>query len=85
MTNKIIYKWGPINFKMVSIKGRVVHVGLQNGDVFVWTEQEVNIDIVYYTKWVRLCPTGDEYVGQYRGTVVMPSGLVWHVIEDDVQ
>ena len=63
MLLKIIYKWGPINFKPVPIKGRVVHVGLQNGDLFVWTEQEVNSDKVYHTKLVRFCPTGDEYVG----------------------
>jgi hypothetical protein len=85
MFPKIVYKWGPVNFKMVPIKGRVVHVGLQNGDVFVWTEQEVNLDIVYHMRWVRLYPTGVEYAGQYCGTVIMPSGLVWHVVEVDSQ
>ena len=85
MTNKIVYKWGPIRFDPTPIKGRVVHVGLQEGDVFVWAEQDVNIDVRYVGRSVRLHPTGHEYTGHHHGTVVMPSGLVWHVIEDDVQ
>jgi len=82
MTDKIIYKYGPIGFDGIDIKGRVVHVGLQNDEVFVWTEQEIDTNIRYRGRTVRLYPTGLQFKGNYLGTVVMPSGLVWHVIED---
>jgi len=82
MTDKIIYKYGPIGFDGTVIKGLAVHVGLQNDDVFVWTEQEVDINMRYRDRTVRLYPTGLQFKGDYIGTVVMPSGLVWHVIED---
>ena len=82
MTDKVIYKYGPITFDGASIKGRVVHVDLQNNSIFVWTEQEVDINIRYLDRTVRLYPTGLQFKGNYLGTVVIPSGLVWHVIED---
>jgi len=82
MTDKVIYKYGPITFDGASIKGRVVHIDLQNDDVFVWTEQEVDINMRYRDRTVRLYPTGRQFKGDYIGTVVMPSGLVWHVVED---
>ena len=82
MTDKVIYKYGPIGFDGIDIKGLAVHVGLQNDDVFVWTEQEVDINMRYRNRTVKLYPTGLQFKGDYIGTVVMPSGLVWHVIED---
>jgi hypothetical protein len=82
MTDKVIFKYGPITFDGASIKGRVVHVNLQNDDVFVWAEQEVDINMRYRYRTVRLYPTGLQFKGNYLGTVVMPSGLVRHVIED---
>lgn len=82
MINRVIYKWGPIEFGGTTIKGRVVHVNSQNGDVFVWTEQELDINIKYLERYVKIHPTGVEYTGKHLGTVVMPSGLVWHVIEE---
>jgi len=82
MTDKVIYKYGPITFDGANIKGRVVHVGLQDYNVFVWTEQEVDINMRYLDRTVRLYPTGLQFKGNYLGTVVIPSGIVWHVIED---
>jgi hypothetical protein len=85
MNEKIIYKWGPLNLKPFPIKGRVVHVGLQgsDGNVFVWTENHIATVLRDVERMVRLYPTGHTYIGEYHGTVVMPSGLVWHVIEED--
>jgi hypothetical protein len=84
MTGKIIYKWGPLSFNHIPVKGQIVHVGLQDGDVFVWTEQDVEMLKHHYTlRHLRLHPTGQPYTGEYHGTVVMPSGFVWHVIEGE--
>ena len=81
MIDKVIYKYGPITFDGTPIKGQVVHVGLQNGDIFVWSQQEVDINTRYRERTARLYPTGLQFKGAYIGTVVMPSGLVWHVVE----
>ena len=83
MTEKIIYKWGPLKFTPTPIRGRVVHVGLQDGDVFVWTENHIATGLRHVERMVRLHPTGEKYTGHYHGTVIMPSGFVWHVIEED--
>jgi hypothetical protein len=82
MADKVIYKYGPITFDGTTIKGHVVHVGLQNDEVFVWTHVELDINIRYLFRTVRLYPTGTQFKGEYLGTAVMPSGLVWHVVED---
>ena len=82
MTDKVIYKYGPITFDGIAIKGSVVHVGLQNDGIFLWTQQELDINIRYLNRTVRLYPTGLLFKGNYLGTVVIPSGLVWHVVED---
>jgi hypothetical protein len=81
MADNIIYKYGPIGFDGTNIKGQVVHVGLQNDEIFVWTHQELDINIRYLYRTVKLYPTGVQFAGEYLGTVVMPSGLVWHVVE----
>lgn len=81
MADNIIYKYGPIGFDGTNIKGQVVHVGLQNDEIFVWTHQELAINIHYLYRTVKLYPTGVQFAGEYLGTVVMPSGLVWHVVE----
>ena len=85
MKEKIIYKWGPLNLKPFPIRGRVVHVGLQgsDGNVFVWTENHIVPGFRHPERMVRLHPTGQKYTGEYHGTVIMPSGLVWHVIEEE--
>lgn len=82
MADNIIYKYGPIGFDGTTIKGQVVHVGLQNDEIFVWTHQELDINIRYLYRTVKLYPTGVQFAGEYLGTVVIPSGLVWHVVED---
>lgn len=81
MADNIIYKYGPIGFDGTTIKGQVVHVGLQNDEIFVWTHQELDINIRYLDRTVRIYPTGLPFKGTYLGTVVIPSGLVWHVVE----
>lgn len=79
--SNIIYKWGPVNFNPVKINGRVVHVALQSGEVYVWTELSTDPTHCYVDRYIRLFPTGEPYSGTHLGTVVMPSGLVWHVVE----
>lgn len=81
MTEKIIYKWGPIHFGTTLYRGNIVHVGLQGGEVFIWAETDTDPSTCYLNRSVKLHPTGTPYTGEYLGTVVMPSGLVWHVIE----
>jgi hypothetical protein len=83
VTEKIIYKWGPVGFGPIPIRGRVIHVGLQEGDIFIWTENQIVTGCRHPERMVRLHPTGQKYTGHYHGTVIMPSGMVWHVIEDD--
>ena len=82
MNESIIYKWGPVGFGPTPIRGHVIHVGLQGGDVFVWTENQIVEGLRHAERMVRLHPTGKKYTGLYHGTVVMPHGLVWHVIEE---
>ena len=82
MNEKIIYKWGPVRFDPTPIRGSVIHVGLQDGDVFLWTENQVISGLRHVERMVRLHPTGQKYTGHHHGTVVMPSGMVWHVIEE---
>ena len=83
MSEKIIYKWGPINFERTLYRGKALHVGLQSDEAFIWAEAEINSTDAFPYRAVKLHPTGIPYEGKYLGTVVMPSGLVWHVIEVD--
>ena len=83
MNEKIIYKWGPLSFEPSPIRGSVVHVGWQDGNVFVWTENQIVPGLRHPERMVKLHPTGQEYTGVCLGSVVAPSGLVWHVIEED--
>lgn len=85
MHEKIIYKWGPLSFSPFPIKGSVVHVGWQDGDVFIWTENQIVSGLRHPERTVRLHPTGRNYTGKYLGSVVAPSGMAWHVIEEDVK
>jgi hypothetical protein len=83
MVEKIIYKWGPLSLHSTTVKGHIVHVGIQNQQVFVWAEQELDKNVRYLERQIRLCPTGEKYTGDYHGTVVTAAGLVWHVIEEE--
>lgn len=77
----VIYKYGPIEPGMdfLIVKGQPVHVGLQNGKIFVWSRNLC--EIVEDERTVRLVATGEAYIDPYIGTVIMPSGLVWHCVE----
>jgi hypothetical protein len=83
MTDKIIYKWGPVNFEKSLYRGKAIHIDHQNGEVFIWAEAEITPTGPFPYRAVKLHPTGVTYEGGHLGTVVMPSGLVWHVIEID--
>ena len=83
MNEKIIYKWGPLNFGPSPFRGSVVHVGWQDGNVFVWTENQIVPGLRHPERMAKLHPTGQKYSGAYLGSVVAPSGLVWHVVEED--
>ena len=67
-----------LGLEPVEIEGDVVHVGQQDGDVYVWCEKT---DTNKVKQFVKIVATGQEYSGYYLGTVVMPSTLVWHVVE----
>lgn len=78
----VIHKYGPIDPTMdwITVKGEPVHVGLQNGQIYVWCRkydgQYENIE-----RTVKLVATGEPYIGFYYGTVVTPMGMVWHLTE----
>jgi hypothetical protein len=77
----VIYKYGPIEptSYYMTVRGKPVHVGLQDGKIFVWC---INLaEIEEKERKVRLVATGEVYVGPYIGTVIMPSSLVWHLVE----
>lgn len=86
MGSKVIYKWGPLTgLNHITARGRIIHaeycdVGLftsQKG-IYVWTEIDndhwENFNLYYVA-------TGESYDGICHKTVVMPGGLVWHVVE----
>lgn len=81
----VIYKYGPFtNDNEVGYAGTPVHVGYQDVGyahaeyaVFMWCRLSENAR----GGKAKIVATGEEYTGLYIGTVVMPSGLVWHVVE----
>lgn len=77
----VIHKYGPIDptIEYLTIKGNPVHVGLQNGQAYVWTINAC--EFAEEERLVRLVATGESYVGPYIGTVIYPIGLVYHLIE----
>lgn len=79
----IIYKYGPIYHGLeTEIKGEPIHVGLQNNEIFVWCRLlHMNNSDTNRTSKVIIVATGEEYYGRYIGTVIMPSALVWHIVE----
>lgn len=78
----VIHKYGPITPSMdwIVCKGDPVYVGLQHGEIYVWC-REANIDALNIERIVILVATGEPYIGPYYGTVVLPSGMVWHIVE----
>ena len=91
---KAIWKHGPffVGQKM-KLMGRPVSVGVQNGDLFVWTEvdpewallpntEEADTQVEWHT--LMFVGTGMKYDGKYIGTVhqrVEGDSYVWHCIE----
>ncbi len=86
----IIYKYGPLstNGETVDFKGEPVHVGYQDDSyaphpdyrVFIWCRidggpERSPVGVA------KIVATGERYEGKHIGSVVMPSGLVWHVVE----
>lgn len=79
---RAIYKYGPFTpgERLCKISGRVVHFGIQNGELFVWSEVVVN-DISY--SYYSIVGTGDALGDKkYVATVIEKSGLVWHLLEN---
>jgi hypothetical protein len=86
--SEIIYKYGPLstNGETIEFNGTPVHVGYQDigfahasYEVFIWCRLEYGYN--NSSSKAKIVATGEEYTGRYIGTVVMPSGLVWHVVE----
>jgi hypothetical protein len=77
---KTIYKYGPVSTEyQCVVHGRIVHVGMQGHDIYVWAEQGENIP----PSIVKFVPTGVPYEGEYVGTVIERGNsftFVWHVI-----
>jgi hypothetical protein len=79
---KVIYKYGPVTPSYDCIvQGRIVSVGMQNNQIYVWAEQHGNVP----PRRIKFVPTGIPYDGIYVGTVFEENGaLVWHVIMDGI-
>jgi hypothetical protein len=79
--NQVIYKWGPLSvLDTTEYRGTPVYVGIQDGDVFMWSL--VTDDSFHRAvRKVKLNATGSKFSGTYIGTAVMPNGLVWHAID----
>ena len=77
---KKIYKYGPVTHEYdCEVYGRIVHVGMQGNDIFVWAEQGENLP----PSKVKYVATSQEYDGEYVGTVIERGNsltFVWHVI-----
>lgn len=89
MMSKVIHKFGPLNqYASVGVYGRPVHVDKQDefGEerVYMWCEvDQSQVNCYVNSHMVRYIPTGYQQYGddeEYFGTVVMSSGLVWHVV-----
>jgi len=91
---RAIWKHGPFfGAQRMKVMGRPVHVGMQNGDLFVWTEvdpewailpntEEADAQVEWHT--LMFVGTGMEYDGKYIGTVhktIVSGSYVWHCIE----
>jgi hypothetical protein len=79
---KTIYKFGPVTpyFDCV-VQGRIVHVGMQSNNIYVWAEQNVSTEVcsVYYVG------TGHNYSDDHQHVGTVFEGLfVWHVIKKNI-
>ena len=88
--NKIIYKYGPIyhNNHVIDVKGRIVHAefrprGTFNAEagIYVWAELNDFENETYSPYKVTVVGTGEKYDSFHLKTVVMPDGIVWHIVQ----
>jgi len=84
----VIYKYGPFTISnTVEYEGTPVHVGYQDYApapypdyrIYMWCKLVIDGDNPKGK--THIVATGEEYNTQYYGTVVMPSGVVWHIVE----
>lgn len=95
---RVIYKYRLQQGGATTIKGwftRVMHVGEQDGELYIWMENSLNA-MSFYTGnmipraesekvevTINAIGTGWEYgaadFGMHIGTVQMSDGLVWHI------
>jgi hypothetical protein len=85
----VIYKYGLDHLRgqqtyWLPRGARVVHVGCQlsNPTPFIWIQHETPGQVAQDLYTFRVVATGEVFEPdehQHIGTVVMPSGLVWHV------
>lgn len=68
----------------VMTHGKVIHVGEQEGRLFMWALMDD--EDPSYRRVFHVIGTGPAFSvpphSEYLGTVQMPGGLVWHVFED---
>jgi len=83
MKKNKIYKYGPIPFypHFQKVPGRWVHAGIQGSSLYVWAE--ICDDNVDSNQAISVVPTGIEYVGKQRFTV-LEENFVWHVVSSDI-
>jgi len=65
-------------------ESRIVHVGEQHGWLTIWVEQPVQNTTPSTVRNINVYGTGQHVYDDaavYVGTVLMTSGLVWHVYE----
>jgi len=87
MTQKTIYKYQIIledNYTSVWLPDgyKVIHVGEQYGNLFVWVVIDDSRPAMLYDFLVH--GTGHPFTGEegvHVGTAQMSNGLVWHVFE----
>lgn len=88
----VIYKYGPFDYvgNTVDFEGIPLHVGYQDNinsphsdnRVYLWCRLPASPSVYEpYKGKAKIVATGEKFTGRYIGTVVMPSTLVWHVVE----
>lgn len=87
--SKVIYKYGPLTgLNTITVQGRIVHAEFREKGVFtadrgiyVWAEVDNSDGVTNPLFELDIIGTGEKFTGKYHKTVVMPDGLVWHVVE----
>lgn len=87
MLKNTIYKYGPLEpseeWQELTLREHcaIRHFGEQNGKLYLWAE--INEDCTPERRQFMVIGTGWEVPedAQYLGSVVSPSGYVWHLYE----